>query len=173
MKKIYFLLVLTFVIVISSCSTKETKPSDQLIIPELLTIDQTKFLVTKGFVSGDEKLLLGYAYYDITKSAILLTEKNIIVFKEGSVEKELLMNLFDLSYIHSAKPETKSKIKMYRRDDSEFSYEFPGGLEIDETFFSKLRTVWRSAIANKQPITEKDSSTSQEGVLLGVKEKKK
>jgi len=50
----------------------------------------------------------------------------------------VLEGVFDLSSSHALSPEKKSTITLYRKDDSQFSCAFPGGLVIDEIFFSKL-----------------------------------
>ena len=160
-------LVCTF---IGSCSKADKKENTQLLTADQLTTKDKDYLAERGFVESGERIVSVYYPIKITAGGVLLTDKKIVVFSDESTEKELLENIFDLSSSHALSPEKKSKITLYRKDDSQFSCEFPGGLDIDEVFFSKLRTSWRAAIAEKQDnVATQDTS---EGVMLGVKEKK-
>lgn len=155
---------------LGSCSKAEKKQNTQLLTTDLLTSKHTDYLAERGFVDSDERIVYLYYQTKINAGGILLTDKKIVVYTDESVEKELLENIFDFSSTHAVSPEEKSKITLYRKNDSQFSYEFPGGLDIDEVFFSKLRSSWRTVIAEKQ--TEVVTQDSTDGVLLGVKEKK-
>lgn len=153
---------------LGSCSKAEKKENTQLLTADLLSSKDTDYLAKRGFIDSDEQVVYLYYQTKINAGGVLLTDKKIVVFTDESAEKELLGNIFDFSSSHAVSPEKKSKITLYRKDDSQFSCEFPGGLDIDEIFFSKLRTSWRTVIAEKQSEVVTRDTTND--VLLGVKE---
>ncbi len=163
-------LIALFSTFLGSCSKADKKENTQLLTADLLTSEDTDYLAERGFVDSDERIVYLYYPVKINSGGVLLTDKKIVVFTNESAEKELLGNIFDLSSSHAVSPEKKSKITLYRKNDSQFSCEFPGGLDIDEVFFSILRTSWRTVIAEKQ--TEVVTRDTTNGVLLGVKENK-
>ncbi len=159
-----------FITFLGTYSKTDKKENTQLLTADQLTSKDTDYLAERGFVDSDERIIYLYYPAKINSGGVLLTDKKIVVFTDESAEKELLGNIFDISSSHAVSPEEKSTITLYRKDDSQFSCEFPGGLDIDEVFFSKLRTSWRTVIAEKQ--TEAVTDDTTDGVLLGVKEKK-
>ncbi len=152
---------------INSCAKKEKKKNTQLISPAAITTEDREYLTRRGLLESGEDILYLYYQTDITEEGILLTNKKIAVFSAESIKKEFMETIFDLSSSHAVSPEKKSRITVFRKDDTSFSYAFPGGLDIDETFFTALRTEWRTAISENQ--TRVKDTTS--GVFLGLKKK--
>ncbi len=164
------LLFVFFGIVLLSLCTKEQKEENKkLFTPDSLSTKDIEYLKERGFLENDEKTVCVYYHTTIKNEGVLLSDKKIVVYRKDTVENEMLENIFDLSSSHSDNPEIKSTITIYRKDDTEFSYSFPGGLDIDERFFSELRKLWRKVIAGNQARQVGPDST--DGVFLGVKKK--
>lgn len=136
------------IICLFSCS-KEKGPTG-LLTQDTLKPKQIEHLKKKNFLEENENIVYLYSLSKIKNEGILLTDKKILVYNKESTEKELLENIFDMSTSHSLSVEQKSTIKVYRKDDTEFSAEFFGGTDADEKFFLKLKALWREAISKKQ-----------------------
>jgi len=164
---VFIILLAISTLLISSCAEKVKEDNTQLFTAMELSSDNSAYLNERGLLEADEDLVYLYYLTDIKEGGILLTNKKVAVFTAESIDKELMQNIFDLSSSHAVSTERKSRIKVFRKDDTSFSYGFPGGLDIDETFFASLRTSWRTAISEKQATETKTDST--DGMLLGVK----
>ncbi len=163
------LILITTCAVLVSCSKKSAEPNKQLFTPEILSAEDLSYLKQRGLVADNEKIIYVYYATEIAEGGNILTDVKVAAFTRDTEEKELLQNIFDLSTIHVLDTTDTSTIKVYRKDDTEFTCKFPGGYAVDENFFSKLRTLWRSAISEKQ--VDKVADTTA-GVMLGVKNKK-
>lgn len=151
-----------------SCAKKAEEQNKQLFTPDLLSAKDSEYLKQRGFLVENEKIIYVYYTTKIADGGNLLTDQKVVAFQKDSEEKEPLQNIFDLSTTHALAPEENSTITVYRKDDTDFICAFPGGLDIDDKFFSELRTLWRNAISEKQ--AEKETDTTA-GVILGVKNK--
>ncbi len=163
------LIVASCCAVLVSCAKKPVELNKQLFTPDILSAEDKSYLKQRGLIAEDEKIIYVYYATNIADGGNLLTDTKIAAFTRDSEEKELLQNIFDLSTTHVQDTTDTSRITVYRKDDTEFTCTFPGGYAVDENFFSKLRTLWRSSISEKQ--VEKQADTTS-GVMLGVKNKK-
>ena len=146
--KSVFLFFLSGIICLFSCS-KEKGPTG-LLTRDTLKPKQIEYLKNRNFLEENENIVYFYSLSKIKTEGTLLTDKKILVYVKEKTDKELLENIFDMSTSHSLSAEQKSTIKVYRKDDTEFGAEFPGGTDADEIFFLKLKTLWREAISKKQ-----------------------
>ncbi len=151
-----------------SCAKKPVEINKQLLTPDILTAEDKSYLKQRGLITNNEKIIYVYYATNIADGGNLLTDTKIAAFTREFEESELLLNIFDLSTTHVQDTTDTSRITIYRKDDTEFTCKFPGGYAVDENFFSKLRTLWRSSISEKQ--VEKQSDTTS-GVMLGIKNK--
>jgi hypothetical protein len=143
-------MLLAGVMMCITCSTQSPADKKQLLTPESISPKNLTLLKEKGEITDSETIVYAYSKNQLKTSGTILTNKKIIVYSKEKNEQENLENIFDLSLSHGPTEDKQSTITIYRKDDSRFSFEFPGGLDIDERFFSTLRDLWRKALDTKK-----------------------
>jgi hypothetical protein len=144
-----------------------------LLTPEKITEKELKVIKNKGLLDEKEELVLAYTLTTVSENCIVLTNNKLAIFKNGYPWTIPLENIFDMTNTHSTTPEKNSAVVIYKKDNSEFNFEFKGGSNCDELFFANLLTLWRAALDNREKSKPaSDSSTARSsGDFFGIQKK--
>ena len=172
MKTFTLLFPVVFCVCIGMGGCSRTKKMNtELLTPDKVTQKQRDFLTSKGLLVENEELVYVYSLTKIKKNCVVLTKKNIAVYKDGYIQKEALENIFDMAQSHSITPEKKSSITIYKKDNTEFYFEFAGGSDVDDQFFARLKSLWREALDKKETVKADSSGIKAGGEFLGIQKK--